>query len=80
MSGERLAAAIHELTEALREELRTEAAGHPQAPDRLLSVHEAATRLGIGRTAAYGELQTSSGVVVPSLVSLSAGWGRTRYF
>lgn len=53
----RLNAALSELVEALREELRTEAASVPPAPDRLLSIDEAATMLGIGRTAAYGELQ-----------------------
>jgi excisionase family DNA binding protein len=54
---DRLAHAVSELVEALREELRTEAEVGPRALDRLLSIDEAATTLGIGRTATYGELQ-----------------------
>ena len=51
----RLEAALHELAEALRDEMRAEAvpAG---APDRLLSVDEAAAALGIGRSRLYDEL------------------------
>jgi excisionase family DNA binding protein len=52
----RLDAAIRELSEALAESVRAEAAAVPAAPDRLLSVDEAATMLGIGRSALYGEL------------------------
>jgi excisionase family DNA binding protein len=56
--SDRLTAALAELVEALREELRTEAETGPRAPDRLLSVDEAAALLGLGRSATYGELQT----------------------
>jgi excisionase family DNA binding protein len=49
----RLEAAIAELVEALR----AEAASVPAAPDRLLSVDEAAAMLGIGRSRLYAELQ-----------------------
>ncbi len=49
----RLSAAIGELVDALREEL---SAGHPTEPDKLLSVDEAATALGVGRSKVYGEL------------------------
>lgn len=52
----RLDAAIRELIEALAESVRAEAAAVPAAPDRLLSIDEAATMLGIGRSALYGEL------------------------
>lgn len=55
---DRLAAALTEFVEALREELRTEAAVDPRTPDRLLSVDEAATMLGVGRSVLYGEIQT----------------------
>ncbi len=54
--SDRLALAVSELIEALREEARTEAAAVPRALDRLLSIDEAATTLGIGRTATYSEL------------------------
>lgn len=54
---DRLAAAMAELVEALREDLRTEAEAGPRAPDRLLSVDEAASALGLGRSLTYGELQ-----------------------
>jgi excisionase family DNA binding protein len=53
----RLADALAELVEALREDLRTEAEAGPRAPDRLLSIPEAADALGIGRSALYAELQ-----------------------
>ena len=53
---DRLTAALAELAEALREELRVEAAADPRAPDRLLSVDEAASMLGLGRSLVYGEL------------------------
>jgi excisionase family DNA binding protein len=51
----RLEAALHELAEALRDEMRAEAvpAG---SPDRLLSVAEAASALGIGRSRLYDEI------------------------
>jgi excisionase family DNA binding protein len=51
---DRLALAIAELTEALREELRAEAASDSAAPDRLYSIPEAAERMGgIGRSLLY---------------------------
>ena len=53
---DRLAAALSELVEALREELRTEAEASPRAPDRLLDVEEAAATLGLGRTSVYVEI------------------------
>lgn len=53
----RLDAALAELAEAIRAEVRAELATPGDAPDRLLSVDETAAMLGIGRTAAYGELQ-----------------------
>jgi excisionase family DNA binding protein len=53
----RVQAAIHELIEALAEAVRTEADARPAAPDRLLSVDEAAAMLGIGRSRLYAELQ-----------------------
>jgi excisionase family DNA binding protein len=52
---DRLTAAIAELVAALREEARAEVA--PNAPDRLLSVDEAAATLGLGRSLLYGEIQ-----------------------
>ena len=55
--SDRLAAALAELTEALREELRAEAAP-TNAPDRLLSVDEAGAILGLGRSLLYAELQS----------------------
>jgi excisionase family DNA binding protein len=48
----RLEAALHELAEALRDEVRADAVS-PDAPDRLLSVDEAAALLGIGRSMLY---------------------------
>lgn len=54
MSGDRLEAAVAELVAALREEARTDQ--DPPAPDRLLSVDEAAGMLGLGRSALYGEV------------------------
>ena len=49
--SDRLAAAIAELTEALRAELAADTA--VPVPDRLLSVTETAEMLGIGRSATY---------------------------
>ncbi|MCC6619211.1 MAG: helix-turn-helix domain-containing protein [Chloroflexi bacterium] len=51
----RLEAAISELVAALREEL---AAVHAAAPPRLLSVEEAATALGIGRSMTFRLIRT----------------------
>lgn len=56
--SDRLAAAVIELVEALREELRAEAEAGPRAPDRLLSVGDAATALGVGRSSVYAEIAT----------------------
>jgi excisionase family DNA binding protein len=55
---DRLAAALNELVEALREELRMEADVHQRAPDRLLRVDEASAMLGLGRSRTYLEIQT----------------------
>jgi excisionase family DNA binding protein len=49
----RLEAALLELAAAIREELREAA---QSAPDRLLSIPEAAATLGIGRTRLYAEM------------------------
>lgn len=54
--SDRLAVAVAELVEALRAELAADLARDAAAPERLLSVDEAASLLGIGRTALYGEL------------------------
>ena len=56
--SDRLAAAMTELVEALREDLQMEAAGDQRAPDRLLSVDEACAMLGLGRSRTYLEIQT----------------------
>lgn len=53
---DRLAIAVTELIEALRESVRAEAATAPRAPDRLLSVDEAAALLSLGRSLVYGEM------------------------
>jgi excisionase family DNA binding protein len=53
---DRLAAAVAELVEALREELRSEAEAGPRAPDRLYSVDAAATALNLGRSRIYLEI------------------------
>lgn len=53
---DRLSTAITELVEALREELRTEAASDQRAPDRLLSVADAAALCGISRSHLYTEI------------------------
>jgi excisionase family DNA binding protein len=52
--SDRLAAAVAELVDALRAELTADA--REAGPDRLLSVEEAAERLGLGRSATYGLL------------------------
>jgi excisionase family DNA binding protein len=54
--SDRLAVALAELLEALRDEMRAEAARDASAPDRLLSVDEAAAQLGIGRSRLYDEI------------------------
>jgi excisionase family DNA binding protein len=53
---DRLALALSELVEALREELRTEAEVGPRAPDRLLSIDEAGAALSLGRSLLYSEI------------------------
>jgi excisionase family DNA binding protein len=55
--SDRLAAAVTELVEALREELRTAAVDGPRTPDRLLSIDETAALIGQGRTSIYREIQ-----------------------
>jgi excisionase family DNA binding protein len=55
--SDRIEAAIRELADALREELAAEAGTRAPAPDRLLSVDEAARMLGVGRTSLYQEIQ-----------------------
>ncbi len=51
--SDRLVAAVAELVDALREEL---AIAPATAPEQLLSTTLAAERLGIGRSALYGEI------------------------
>lgn len=63
MSSERVEAAIRELADAIREELRSEMTPTVGAPARLYSVEEAAELLGVGRSLAYdlihaGELRS----------------------
>lgn len=53
--SDRLEAAVAELVAALREELAAGSARDPEA-ERLLSIPEAAERLGIGRTRLYAEI------------------------
>ncbi len=55
-NGDRLAAALAELVEALRESVRAEADAAPRAPDRLLSIDEAAAMLRLGRSLVYSEI------------------------
>jgi excisionase family DNA binding protein len=52
---DRLTLALAELADAIRAEVRAEAAP-PETPDRLLSVDEAANALGVGRSSLYGEI------------------------
>lgn len=55
--GDRLAAALTELADAIRAEVKAEATADLRpAPDRLLSIDEAAATLGIGRTRLYREV------------------------
>lgn len=53
---DRLAVAVSELVEALREAARMEAATSPRAPDRLYSIDEAAAALNLGRSLLYSEI------------------------
>ena len=52
----RLDAALVELAAAIRAELRAELEVTAAAPERLLGIDEAASALGLGRTALYGEI------------------------
>jgi excisionase family DNA binding protein len=52
MTG-RLEAAVSELADAIRAEVRAELADRTDGPPELLSVAQAALRLGVGRTLAY---------------------------
>ena len=52
--NDRLAAALVELAEALREEVRAEAEAGSRPPDRLLSVGEASALCGVTRSTLYG--------------------------
>ena len=52
----RLDAALAELAAAIRDEVRAELDTAAPAPDRLLSIDEAAAALGLGRTALYSEI------------------------
>lgn len=54
----RLEAALAELAAAIREEVSAELAEHAAAPVQLLSIPEAARRLGISRTRLYAEMST----------------------
>jgi excisionase family DNA binding protein len=55
--SDRLASAVAELVDALREELAADArATGPGQPDRLLSINDACAQLSIKRSALYGEL------------------------
>jgi excisionase family DNA binding protein len=49
----RLEAAVAELADALRDELRADLTHRTHGPPELLSIEQAARRLGIGRTATY---------------------------
>ena len=64
---DRLADAISELIEALRETVRAEADAAPRTPDRLLSIDEAAAMLGLGRSLLYAE------IAVGRLISCKVG-------
>lgn len=57
-SPDRVELAVRELVAALRESLSAEAAPRPDEPERLLSIEDAAKALGIGRTLAYGLIQS----------------------
>ncbi len=54
--SDRLALAVSELVEALREAARVEAAAVPRAPDRLYSIDQAAASLNLGRSLIYAEI------------------------
>ncbi len=52
--SDRLSAALAELVDAIRAEVRAEA--HPAAPDRLLDIDSASASLGLGRSFLYREI------------------------
>lgn len=52
----RLDAALRELAEALREELRTEAEAGPRTPDQLHDLTTAAGLMSLGRSRLYAEI------------------------
>jgi len=52
----RLEAALAELAEAIRDEVRAELTATAAAPDRMLNVDEASTALGQGRSRIYQEI------------------------
>ena len=54
--SDRLAVALAELADAIRAEIAAEARPDPGAPERLLSVAEAAAACGIGRSLLYAEI------------------------
>jgi excisionase family DNA binding protein len=56
----RIEAAVAELVAALREEVAAAAAPAADAPDRLLSINEAADALGIGRSTLYQEIDAGN--------------------
>jgi excisionase family DNA binding protein len=51
--SDRLERAVAELVAAIREEIAAEIEASRRGPDRLLSIREAAARLGVARTTAY---------------------------
>ena len=53
-----LSMVLSDLVEAIRAEIRAELMSSRDLPDRLLSVEEAASRLGIKRTALYSLIQS----------------------
>jgi len=54
--SDRLALALSELVEALREVVRTEAEAGPRTPDRLFSIPDASAVLSLGRSLIYAEI------------------------
>lgn len=57
MTSDRLDAALRELADALREEVRAELTPVGSIPDRLMSIDEASAALSLGRSLLYRELQ-----------------------
>jgi excisionase family DNA binding protein len=54
--SDRLRTVVNELVAVLRDEIASEVGARERAPDRLLSIEDAARALGIGRTALYSEI------------------------